>query len=65
MRKTTRDAMEKTSKEKAGNFNQWLGVFLEEKKWWIMPMLVMIILAILVVLYLLKYKNTNFIYSLF
>jgi hypothetical protein len=34
-------------------------------QWWLTPMLIVILLAILVILYLIQYKPSDFIYSLF
>lgn len=34
-------------------------------QWWLTPMLIVIILAILVILYLIRYNPSDFIYSLF
>jgi hypothetical protein len=57
--------IEKIEEAKDSYFKQQVRFFLEQRKWWIMPMLLIFILATLVTLYLLKYKNTDFIYSLF
>ena len=39
--------------------------FSNNKKWWVTPMLVFLLLGILLILYLINYRSPDFIYSLF
>jgi hypothetical protein len=52
-------------KEQISLYQYLLKLVTGNKQWWLTPMLIVIILAILVILYLIRYKPTDFIYSLF
>ncbi len=40
-------------------------VFSDNKKWWLTPMLVLLLLGIFLILYVFNYRSSDFIYSLF
>ncbi len=41
------------------------GLFLDYNKWWLAPALVVLLIAVVAILFLLKYKYRQFIYMLF
>lgn len=46
-------------------FNGLVSFFSNNKKWWVTPMLVFLLLGIFLILYLINYRSSDFIYSLF
>ena len=52
--------------------NRWISVYQAllkliagNRQWWLTPVLAVILLSIIVILYLIRYKPSEFIYSLF
>lgn len=57
--------MAENKKEKISIYAQLSEYLLKNKKWWLTPALVVILALVIIILYLLKYQETVFIYSLF
>lgn len=57
--------MERKQEKRFGYFRQRVRIILDNKKWWLTPLLAVLLLGIYVILYLAKYQQTRFIYTLF
>jgi hypothetical protein len=46
-------------------FREAVRFFIEQKQWWLTPLFVVLIALLLLIMRLIKYQHTEFIYSLF
>jgi len=47
------------------NYKDFIQIILTQNKWWVTTMLISTILIVFIILYLIKYETSEFIYSLF